>query len=191
MKILNNMNTKKPFKYAFVVGRFQPLHLGHEQMIKEALKQAENVIVFLGSSQESGTKKNPLTPEQRQYLFYETFKEDMNRFTFVPLPDTPTDQTWAISIMDKLSVIVKSGKLCNVCFDKDYDTTQSNNLLQYLWQSTRIAITPIYPSLSATDVRRIVLEDKVCPLQLVGTYLSPRAAKALKDFRDSSYVSPI
>lgn len=172
----------KKFSYAFVVGRFQPLHLGHEQLITVALSKAEKVIVFLGSSQESGTKKNPLTPEQRQYVFYEVFKEHMNRFIFVPLPDTPTDQAWSISIMDKLSAIVDSKKVCNVCFNKDYETTQSNNLLQYLWQSTRVAVNPIYPNLSATDIRRIIIEDKVCPKQLIGTHLSERAAIALKKF---------
>lgn len=171
----------KKFKYAFVVGRFQPLHLGHEQLITVALSKAEKVIVFLGSSQESGTKKNPYSVIERQHFFYSAFKEHINRFIFVGLPDTVNDYTWSISIMDKLHSIAGQSSLCNVCFDKDDLTTQSNSLLQHLWNSTRITVTPTYPNLSATDIRRIVLEDEICPKQLIGTHLSKRIAQAVKE----------
>lgn len=171
----------KKFKYAFVVGRFQPLHLGHEQLITVALSKAEKVIIFLGSSQESGTKKNPYSVIERQHFFYSAFKEHIDRFVFVGLPDTEGDYSWIMSIIDKLDSIAGQASLCNVCFDKDVDTTQSNRLLKSLWDSTRITVTPTYPNLSATDIRRIVIEDKVCPKQLIGTHLSKRAAQAVKE----------
>jgi len=170
------------FKYAFVVGRFQPLHLAHEQLIKEALNQAENVIVFLGSSQESKTQKNPFSVDQRKYLFYQAFKDDIHRFTFVALPDLLNDLNWAASIEIQLKAIVGSSTLCNICFNKDEATTQSNNLLQGLYNTTQIVINQTQLSLNATDIRQIIIEDKVCPLQLVGTHLSLNVAKTLKEF---------
>lgn len=171
----------KKFKYAFVVGRFQPLHLGHEQLVTVALSKAEKVIIFLGSSQESGTKKNPYSVIERQHFFYSAFKEHINRFIFVPLPDTESNYSWVLSIIDHLDTIVGQSSLCNVCFDKDVDTTQINRLLKSLWDSTSITVTPLHPNLSATDIRRIILEDKVCPKQLIGTHLSKRIAQAVKE----------
>lgn len=170
------------FKYAFVVGRFQPLHLAHEQLIKEALNQAENVIVFLGSSQESKTQKNPFSVDQRKYLFYQAFKNDIYRFTFIALPDFTSDLNWMSFIENELKSIVGSSTLCNVCFNKDLATTQSNNLLQNLHNSIQVTTDESRYALNATDIRQIIIEDKVCPLQLVGTHLSLNVAKTLKEF---------
>lgn len=170
------------FKYGFVVGRFQPLHLAHEHLIKEALKQAEKVIVFLGSSQEERTTKNPFNSSQRQYLFYQAFKENIHRFTFVPLPDLDTDEEWTSFIEEKLKSIVGINSLCNICFNKDAATTESNNLLKNLHQSTQIIVEQTHLKLNATDIRKIIIEDKVCPLQLVNTHLSLNVALTLKEF---------
>ena len=96
----------KKFKYSYVLGRFQPLHLGHEVLIQKALDVSDTVIVFLGSSQESGTKKNPYSVIERQHFFYSAFKEHIDRFVFVGLPDTEGDYSWIMSIIDKLDSII-------------------------------------------------------------------------------------
>ena len=49
----------KPFALGILVGRFQTLHAGHQQMIETALSLCDQVGIFVGSSQESGTQKNP------------------------------------------------------------------------------------------------------------------------------------
>ena len=49
----------KPFSLGIMVGRFQTLHIGHEQMIRTGLELCDEVGIFIGSSQESGTEKNP------------------------------------------------------------------------------------------------------------------------------------
>lgn len=169
----------KKFNYSFVVGRFQPLHLGHQQLIREALDRANNIIVFLGSSQESGTKKNPLTVDERKLLFYNAFKEDIHRFTFVPLSDQIDNTTWTNSITEELKKIVKNTSVCNVFFNKDRDTTISNDLLFELYNSTPIPITQSDYTINATDIRQIIFEDEVCPRQLIDTHLSSEVAQIL------------
>ena len=49
------------YKYdlAVFIGRFQPAHLGHMQVIKLALKSAENVLVLIGSAGEARSHRNP------------------------------------------------------------------------------------------------------------------------------------
>ena len=56
----------KPFELGIMVGRFQTFHIGHEYMIEKAVAVCGKVGIFIGSSQESGTAKNPFTYAQRE-----------------------------------------------------------------------------------------------------------------------------
>ena len=172
----------KKFKYSYVLGRFQPLHLGHEVLIQKALDVSDTVIVFLGSSQESRTTKNPLTVEERIYLFYSKFKEDIHRFIFLPLEDNINDGRWAISIVDLLYKHTNnSSSVTYVSFDKDTLTAESNSLVANCWVNTPTNIDNKQNlHINATDIRRIIYEDSVCPSQLSDKYLSPAVASALK-----------
>ena len=44
----------------FLIGRFQPFHLGHLEAIKFALSKVEHLHVGIGSSNKSHEKRNPL-----------------------------------------------------------------------------------------------------------------------------------
>ena len=56
----------KPFRLGLVVGRFQALHTGHEDMISRAIALCDRVGIFVGSSQESGTFQNPFSYDLRR-----------------------------------------------------------------------------------------------------------------------------
>lgn len=74
----------KPYKLGILVGRFQTLHKGHEDMINTALLLCEKVGIFIGSSQESGTSKNPFSYEMRKTMIKMVFGDSV---TVCPLPD--------------------------------------------------------------------------------------------------------
>ena len=46
-------------KTGLFIGRFQPFHNGHLQDIKNALKEVDELIIAIGSSQHFNTKENP------------------------------------------------------------------------------------------------------------------------------------
>ena len=50
-----------PFDYLVFIGRFQPFHLGHWQVVNTALSQAQQVIVLVGSSFQPRSTRNPWT----------------------------------------------------------------------------------------------------------------------------------
>ena len=50
---------------ALFIGRFQPFHEGHLDAVKQILAENEQVIIGIGSSQESGTSRNPFDAQQR------------------------------------------------------------------------------------------------------------------------------
>jgi bifunctional NMN adenylyltransferase/nudix hydrolase len=61
------------YKHAVFVGRFQPFHLGHLEVIRQGLRIAENVIVIVGSANAAPSPKNPFTFEQRRGMILESF----------------------------------------------------------------------------------------------------------------------
>lgn len=46
-------------------GRFQPFHLGHLEVLKWGLNKVDELIVLVGSAQESHTLTNPFTAGER------------------------------------------------------------------------------------------------------------------------------
>lgn len=77
------------FENGLIIGRFQIIHNGHVNMIKTALASCDRVLLFIGSSQESGTQKNPLCFLQRYNLMSLIFHEEMQSGHLIvkPLPD--------------------------------------------------------------------------------------------------------
>ncbi len=67
----------KTFNLGFILGRFQHLHLGHERMIRTALNTCEQVLLMVGSSQESMTVKNPFNLYTRMELIRVVFREEI------------------------------------------------------------------------------------------------------------------
>ena len=55
-------------KLGIIIGRFQPIHIGHITLIKQAIKKSHHVLIFLGSSFEPPTVKNPFNVQQRSEL---------------------------------------------------------------------------------------------------------------------------
>ncbi|MBQ4381615.1 MAG: adenylyltransferase/cytidyltransferase family protein [Oscillospiraceae bacterium] len=92
---------KKPYELGIIVGRFQTFHLGHRSMIDRALELCRTVGVFIGSSQESGTGKNPFTYEMRKRILRRVYG---NRIRIYPLPDIGVGNVaaWGDYVLDNV-----------------------------------------------------------------------------------------
>ena len=89
----------KKYKYGLYIGRFQPIHIGHESIIRKMLEECDQIIIAIGSAQESGTERNPFTFEQRADLIMNVFyRECLNgRISIIPLRDRSqpaNDASW-------------------------------------------------------------------------------------------------
>jgi nicotinamide-nucleotide adenylyltransferase len=92
-------------KFGLYVGRFQPFHNGHKSVVKEALKHCDRLIIAVGSSQESRTKKNPFTFEERRELIWRSLKGLNDRVLIIPLPDREfygDDCTWGQYVLEQV-----------------------------------------------------------------------------------------
>jgi adenylylsulfate kinase len=52
----------KPNQYAMFIGRWQPLHKGHQALFQEALNDGKNLLICIRDGEVN--EKNPFTPEQ-------------------------------------------------------------------------------------------------------------------------------
>lgn len=90
---------EKKYKCGLYIGRFQPIHIGHESIIRKMLNECEQIIVAVGSAQESGTERNPFTFEQRADLIINVFYHYIiaGRMSVIPLRDRinpANDASW-------------------------------------------------------------------------------------------------
>ncbi len=92
---------KKPYKLGVLVGRFQGFHKGHEMMINKAVELCDEVGIFIGSSQEKGTFKNPFSYEMRKSLIQKIYK---NNVEICPLPDigVGNNSKWGDYVIDNV-----------------------------------------------------------------------------------------
>lgn len=84
-------------KTALFIGRFQPFHRGHLSVVQRTLKEAENLVIGIGSSQENGTANNPYTFEERRDMILAALKDhsiDTSRITIIAIPDIDDAAHW-------------------------------------------------------------------------------------------------
>jgi len=66
---------------AIFVGRFQPFHKGHLEAIKWILKREKEILIFIGSLQESWQKDNPFSFFERKEMVEKAlFSENIKNF---------------------------------------------------------------------------------------------------------------
>ncbi len=84
-------------KVGLYVGRFQPLHAGHIEAMKYALKKVEELIIVIGSSQFSYTIENPFTTGERISMLRKGLEEadiELSKYLLIPIPDINVHALW-------------------------------------------------------------------------------------------------
>lgn len=79
------------------VGRFQPFHAGHLEVLRGARRDhpEEDLLVGIGSAQASYTVDNPFTAGERAEMVLRSVDEaDLDRVQVVPLLDIDRHQLW-------------------------------------------------------------------------------------------------
>lgn len=95
------MTTK--YDYAVLIGRFQPFHKGHLEVIQHGLKIARKVIVLVGSANRPRGLRNPFSFEERRDMIFEACWSlpdfHVNAISVAPLPDAAyDDEEWVQNV---------------------------------------------------------------------------------------------
>lgn len=80
-----------------MIGRFQPFHNGHLKLAHQILKECEELIIAVGSSQFNYTFSNPFTAGERIYFIHDSLVEskiDLRRVYVVPILNLENNAIW-------------------------------------------------------------------------------------------------
>lgn len=93
------------YHVAVFIGRFQPFHIGHLFVFEQALKQADQLIVLVGSSGSARTLRNPFTFAERQAMMQAALPADLReRVIIKPLQDfTYDDAAWVNAVTETVN----------------------------------------------------------------------------------------
>lgn len=147
----------KEFDYLVFIGRFQPFHLGHELVVREALKRANTVIILIGSANSPRTLKNPFTYDEREAMIFEVF-DDESRIICLPIDDNLyNDQKWLSDVQSAIYHVTgfdDSARVGVVGYHKD-------NSSYYLSLFPMLGALSVdnFENLSATPIRQRYFDD--------------------------------
>jgi nicotinamide-nucleotide adenylyltransferase len=109
-------------KRALFVGRFQPFHHGHFYAIKKLLKKFKEVVVVIGSSEDSYSPENPFTCGERLEMMRACFnKSDLAKLIFVPVPDVNDNREWVDHVfmhIPTVDAVYSNNQLVKMLFSK-------------------------------------------------------------------------
>ena len=74
-------------KKGLVLGRFQPFHLGHLNLIQTVLNDKKEPLICIGSAQYAHTKDNPFTVKERKDMIQLIMGELNCNYTIYEIPD--------------------------------------------------------------------------------------------------------
>jgi bifunctional NMN adenylyltransferase/nudix hydrolase len=98
----------KPFDYLVFIGRFQPFHNGHLSVVCEGLREADRVIVLVGSAHRPRNIRDPWTVDERIEMLRSSIDEqDRERVIFAPLIDVLyNDELWVRNVQATIQGLV-------------------------------------------------------------------------------------
>lgn len=94
------------YEYAVFIGRFQPFHNGHLEIVETALQKAKNLIVVIGSARSGRNIKNPWTYLERVGMIAASVPQHHGRLHFIGIRDYYyNDQLWLSELHQKVREI--------------------------------------------------------------------------------------
>ena len=136
-----------------LIGRMQPGHNGHMEVIKRILEEVDEIVIGIGSAQLSHEVKDPFTAGERVLMMTQALAEidvDPSRYYIIPMQDINFNAIWASHVKmltPPFSIVYSGNPLVKQLFaEEGYEVRQP----------------PLYDRihLSGTEVRRRILEDK-------------------------------
>lgn len=114
----------KKYDTLVLIGRFQPLHNAHLEIIKRATALCDQLIIVTGSANQPRTYKNPFTSFERERMIKAATGGLSMRINIEANPDTIyNDQAWAVRIQALVAKHTQSGERVGIIGHRKDDSS--------------------------------------------------------------------
>jgi len=123
-------------KRGIFVGRFSPFHLGHLKNVKIILNQVDELIIAIGSAQQSHTLSNPFTSGERLFMIHQSLQSDkipLGKIYLVPIYDIFRNPVWVNHVQSfcpSFSVVFTNNSLIRRLFSESGFEVESPELVK-------------------------------------------------------------
>jgi bifunctional NMN adenylyltransferase/nudix hydrolase len=149
----------KKYDTLVLIGRFQPLHSAHLEIIKRATALTDQLVVIVGSAKQPRTYKNPFTFDERRKMILDATR-GLDMHVYVE-PNTDTiynDQAWAVRVQGIVSKYrVLGGEGVGIIGHKKDDSSFYLDMFPQ-WGYEDVELVEF---LSAVDIRDLYFKDMV------------------------------
>ena len=151
----------RKFNCGVIVGRFSPIHIGHENLINIALKDCKKVVVIV-TSNNNIDNENPYSIDYRLYLINKIYKKQIEEKKLI-LTSLTSSKKIDITYGDIVLDIVKEVAKTNADYiiygsDKNIEKCFSREKIQTLY--CKVVDRSLIP-ISATKIRKLLKEDNI------------------------------
>ena len=146
---------------ALFVGRFQPFHNGHLDVIKTILKDNERVIIVIGSAEKNYISSNPLTAGERFKIIDESLKEagvSTDKYCIIPVRNVNNYALWVNHVniyVPPYTHIYTGSPIVKACYEGKYQRSDSTCKI-----GPDIIQVKKKLKVSATKVREAIIKNK-------------------------------
>ncbi|MEZ3144932.1 nicotinamide-nucleotide adenylyltransferase [Halobaculum sp. MBLA0143] len=131
----------------FYIGRFQPYHDGHHQMVAEIAEEVDELVLAVGSAGDSHTPRNPFTAGERVMMVNKAVAAFDVATYVVPIEDLDRNAVWVSHVQ-------------SMC--PEFEVAYSNNpLVVQLFREAGVEVrtTPMFDRdvLEGTELRSRIL----------------------------------
>ena len=135
---------------ALFVGRFQPFHLGHFLVVRDICNEFDELVIVIGSSQESYTFRNPFTAGERVEMIGRVIQKNFRDKTIylIPVPDILNNNLWVAhleSLTPRFSVVFTRNPLVKKLFEV---------------RGYKVVEQKFYKGYSASDIRKRIANNR-------------------------------
>lgn len=155
-----SMSNKK-YDTLVYIGRFQPIHSAHIEIIRQATLLARQVIIIVGSAKQPRTYKNPFTSAEREIMIRSATAELGDRQCSIRIEhNTDTvynDQAWAARVQEIVNKHTAGLKTIGII---GHDKDDSSEYLKFFPQWELEDVGLLEP-LDATNIRELYFRKSV------------------------------
>lgn len=146
-------------KVGIFIGRFQPFHSGHKEVVEKMLKDQDHVLILIGSFLAPTTIKNPFTFQERRDMILSCFSDNQKEnIHILPLRDSRYQYNeWLTNVQATVNSFgFKSNQITLYGHFKDDTSFYLNDFPQ--WDFVNIKSKD---SINATDIRESLFDESI------------------------------